>query len=156
MDGLPFVDEHRVAIAAPTAEVWRALVVRLRRFGGSEAVARLLGADPGRAAGEPLDEGATVVGFAVAESIPEQRVRLVGRHRFSRYALELDLAVQPDGTTLSALTYAEFPGLRGALYRGLVIGSGAHRVLVRRLLRDVRRHAEQTASAGSDQRSAAS
>jgi len=142
MDDLPFVDEHRVVIAAPGAAVWRALAVRLRRFGGSETFARMLGAEPGRATGTPLDEGATIVGFAVAAVVPERRVSLVGRHRFSRYALILDLSAASDGTTLAALTRAEFPGLRGTVYRALVIGSGAHRVLVRRLLRDVRRQAE--------------
>jgi len=81
--------------------------------------------------------------LAVADAVPERRVSLVGRHRFSRYALVFTLAEQPTGTTLAALTYAEFPGLRGTVYRGLVIGSGAHRVLVRRLLRDVRRGAER-------------
>jgi hypothetical protein len=122
--------------------VWHALAERTRRFGGSEAFARLLGAEPGRAKGTPLDEGATIVGFAVASAVPCERVSLVGRHRFSRYALVLDLTANLAGTTLAALTYAEFPGLRGSIYRGLVIGSGAHRVLVRRLLRDVRRQAE--------------
>ena len=152
MDGLPFVDEHRIGVAASSAVVWRALAIRIRRFGGSRAVARVLGVEPGRAAGTPLDEGATIVGFAVARAVPERRVSLAGRHRFSRYALVLQLSEDADGTTLSALTYAEFPGLRGTLYRTLVIGSGAHKVLVRRLLRDVRRQAE----AGADPASAAS
>jgi hypothetical protein len=67
---------------------------------------------------------------------------LTGRHRFSRYALILTLAEQPDGTMLCARTQASFPGLHGSLYRALVIGSGAHRVLVRRLLRTIRRSAE--------------
>ena len=142
-DGLPFVDEHRVDIAAPAADVWRALSERIRRFGASAGFGRVLGTEPGRATGTPLDQGATIVGFAVADAVPERRVSLVGRHRFSRYALVLTLAEQPTGTTLAALTYAEFPGLRGTVYRGLVIGSGAHRVLVRRLLRDVRRGAER-------------
>jgi hypothetical protein len=83
-----------------------------------------------------------VVGFAVAESVPGRSVQLVGRHRFSRYALGFELTVHSGLTTLAARTHAEFPGLRGAVYRGLVIGSGAHRLLVRRLLRDVRRQAE--------------
>jgi hypothetical protein len=40
-------------------------------------------------------------------------------------------------TRLRARTYAEFPGTRGRAYRALVIGSGAHRLVTRRMLRDV-------------------
>jgi hypothetical protein len=38
---------------------------------------------------------------------------------------------------LRARSYAEFPGPAGRVYRALVIGSGGHRIMVRRLLRDV-------------------
>jgi hypothetical protein len=64
--GLPFVDEHRLSIAAPAAEVWRALEVEIRRFGASEAFARVLGAVPRQATGTPLEEGATCAAFAIA------------------------------------------------------------------------------------------
>jgi hypothetical protein len=122
----PFVDEHRVVVPAPADAVWRAVSRRFgdppRRHGSAGLLSRVLGAEP---AG----------GFGVAESEPPQRLRLAGRHRFSRYVLELVLAPEPGGTALSALTYAEFPGLRGRVYRALVIGSGAHVVFTRRLLR---------------------
>lgn len=32
------------------------------------------------------------------------------------------------------MTFAKFPGIRGKIYRALVIGSGGHRVMVRRML----------------------
>ncbi|MGH3484677.1 MAG: hypothetical protein ACRDPQ_15765 [Nocardioidaceae bacterium] len=140
---LPYIDEHRVLVSAPAPAVWRALADHLahpRRPAG--AYAHLVAADPRRTSGQLLDEGATVPGFAVADVVPEQSVRLAGRHLFSRYALVLTLEAQPDGTLLSARTYAEFPGLHGRAYRVLVIGSGAHRVMVGRILRDVRRRAE--------------
>jgi hypothetical protein len=38
-----------------------------------------------------------------------------------------------------ARTWAEFPGPAGAAYRALVIGSGGHRLVVRRMLRRVAR-----------------
>lgn len=141
---LPFVDEHRVLVSAPALAVWGSLTVQLAGHGnaGTEAFARLLAAEPGRASGTPLEEGATLPGFAVAEAVPGRRIRLTGRHRFSRYALTLTLVARPEGTMLSARTDAEFPGLHGFVYRGLVIGSGAHRVFVRRLLRTVGRRAE--------------
>jgi hypothetical protein len=141
----PFVDEYKVLVAAPAHAVWRALVARLTgsRRAGADAFAFLVGAEPRRATTGPFAEGSTLPGFAVAEAEPGRRLRLTGRHRFSRYSLVLNLDESPDGTVLSARTYAAFPGLRGKVYRQLVIGSGAHRVLVTRLLRDVGSRAER-------------
>ena len=140
---LPFVDEHQVLVSAPADAVWRSLTAQVNRsFGGAGTVAHLLGTQPRRGAGTPLDQGATLPGFRVAEAVPGSFARLTGRHRFSRYALTLTLAARPDGTLLSARTDAAFPGPHGRLYRALVIGSGAHRLFVRRLLDAVRRQAE--------------
>jgi hypothetical protein len=143
-DGLPFVDEHRVLVDAPADAVWRVLAHHSpRRRPAAEAFARVLGAEPGRTSGEPFAPGSTIPGFRVAETDPGRRLRLAGRHRFSRYVLEFTVAEGPDGTTLSARTLAEFPGVRGRTYRRVVIGSGAHRVVVDRMLRGVRRRAQQ-------------
>jgi hypothetical protein len=139
---LPFVDEHRVVIAAPPEAVWRALtrlVARPRR--GTEAFAYVLGAHPRRISPGPLVEGATLPGFEVAEALPGRLLRLIGHHRFSRYELSYTLDPSSTGTVLCARTRAAFPGLRGTVYRGLVIGSGAHRVLLRRQLQSVRQRA---------------
>jgi hypothetical protein len=143
-DGLPFIDEHHVLVKASALAVWRSLTMQIAgpRQAGAEAFARLVAAEPRRASGTPLDEGATLPGFKVAEAVPGRLVRLTGRHRFSRYALILTLVPQPEGTLLSARSRAEFPGLRGWVYHRLVIASGAHRFLVPRLLRAVRRRAE--------------
>ncbi len=148
MDDLPFVDERRVLVAASAAAVWAALV---RQFDGpgrasTQAYAQLVGAEPRRASGRMLDEGASVPGFRVAEVEPEQWVRLVGRHRFSQYSLVLTLDARPDGTLLRAGTYAEFPGLHGRVYRALVISSGGHGVIVDRMLRAIRSRAEAARS----------
>ncbi|MEU5531107.1 hypothetical protein ABZ744_29670 [Micromonospora chersina] len=142
---LPFVDEHRTLVAAPPADVWRSLGAQFthHRASGADLVAHLLGTVPRRAGGPPLTEGAAVPGFAVAEAVPERRLRLAGRHRFSRYVLQFDLADRADGTLVSARTYAAFPGPHGGLYRLLVIGSGGHRLAVRRMLRDIRARAER-------------
>ncbi|NUT36733.1 MAG: hypothetical protein HOV79_27070 [Hamadaea sp.] len=148
MTDLPFVDEHRVLIAAGPQEVWLALMARVPGFSASETFARLIGAEPRRASGGPLAEGATLPGFRVAEATPTHLVRLTGRHRFARYQLALTLTPQPGGTLLAATTHAEFPGLLGGLYRLGVIGSRGHLILVRRLLRDVRRLAETPGAAG--------
>jgi hypothetical protein len=143
---LPFIDDHHVLVDAPAALVWRSLAAQLSRgprLAGAGTYARLVAAEPRRASGTPLSEGATLPGFRVAESVPGERVRLVGRHRFSRYALTLTLVARPDGALLSARSRALFPGPGGYAYRLLVVDSGAHRVLVPRLLHAVRRRAER-------------
>jgi hypothetical protein len=138
---LPFVDEHHVLVPAPPRVVWESLTKQFSRPGLTGLVAHLLGTEPRRASGTPPAEGATLPGFAVAQAVPGSRLRLTGRHRFSRYELIFHLRPEHDATTLSALTYAEFPGLHGRVYRRLVIGSGAHSLLLGRLLRAVRRDA---------------
>jgi hypothetical protein len=142
VSGLPFVDELRVEVAAPVLSVWRALAVQLARSRGAPVLAPLLGTHPRRAAGRLFAAGSAVPGFRVTESVAGRRVELLGRHRFSRYALVFSFDEQPDGTVLSARTYAEFPGLHGAAYRRLVISSGAHRRVTLGLLRSVARRAE--------------
>jgi hypothetical protein len=136
MEPLPFIDEHSERIDAPADAVWAALLRVLRGLGGSSRLARILGCDPagGTAefAGRP---GEAVPGFRVVEAEPGRRLALRGRHRFANYALTFVL----DGGRLHARTHAEFPGLRGRLYRAAVIGSGGHRIITRRLLRQVAR-----------------
>jgi hypothetical protein len=134
---LPYVDEHSERVDAAADLVWTALLKVLRRqMGGSERFARILGCDPAQGtpefAGRPGD---AVPGFRVVEAEPGRRLALRGRHRFSTYALTFVL----DGDRLRAQTHAAFPGLLGRLYRAAVIGTGAHRLVTRRLLRQVAR-----------------
>jgi hypothetical protein len=73
-----------------------------------------------------------MVGFHVAEAVPQERLVLAGQHRFARYQLILRVRrLAPHLSEVSAETRAEFPGL-GRLYRLLVIDCGLH-VLVARL-----------------------
>jgi hypothetical protein len=137
MDQLPFIDEHGLRIDAPGDVIWTALLKVLRReLGGSAAIIRSLGCDPAQGtaefAGRP---GEAVPGFRVAEAEPGRRLALRGRHRFADYALTFVL----DGDRLSAQTHAAFPGVLGRLYRAAVIGSGGHRLVARRMLRQVAR-----------------
>lgn len=129
MSDLPHVDDHEVRIAAPRDVVYE----ELRRYvasvlGTTEArlLARLLGTHPPS-------------GFAVIEEVPGRLVRLAGRHRFARYQLVFELDEVADGTVLRARTYAEFPRLRGRIYRAAVIGTRGHVLATRHLLRAVRR-----------------
>jgi len=139
MRQLPFIDEHSQRIDARAEAVWAALLKVLRRqMGGSAWFARLLGCDPADGTAELTGRpGETVPGFRVVESEPGRRLALAGRHRFADYALTFIL----DGSHLRAQTHAAFPGLLGRLYRAAVIGSGAHRLVTRRLLRQVARAA---------------
>src|SRR5690625_635700 len=128
-DELPYIDEHTVRVDAPRQPVWTALqryVTSLLRGAESNPLVALLGPDP-RA------------GFAVAESTEQQRLILVGRHRFSRYQLVFELTDDPGGgTLLHARSYAAFPGLHGRAYRALVIGTGLHVVATNYMLRAIR------------------
>ena len=139
---LSFIDRHCVRVSASPDTVWVALAQTLTRgFGGAgkSLFARILGCDDVAVKGSPLAEGSTVVGFHVTETQPERRVVLAGRHRFSRYPLTFEF----DGRTLCATTHAEFPGYHGALYKLLVVGSGGHVLVVRRLLVSTQRRSEE-------------
>ena len=147
---LPPVDTHEIEIAAPPATVWDALAATMRRSLSrppAHLVARLTGVHERGFDGPAFPQaGARVPGFRVTASIPGERLRLEGRHRFSRYALEFELRPLAGGTRLSAATHAAFPGLAGALYRTPVLGTRGHVLVVRRILRSVRRRAERAAT----------
>lgn len=141
---LPFVDEHRVLVRAAAPEVWRAVGASFAEGGTAVGVvARVLATVPDRRIGALPAAGSAVPGFAVHEAVPDQRLVLVGRHRFSDYRLTFALAPREGGTELSARTEARFPGLWGRAYRALVIGSGGHAVITRRWLRRIGRSAER-------------
>jgi hypothetical protein len=135
---LPFVDEHAVDVDAPAERTWDAVVAVSRNaFGGGGAglFARIVGCDETEVSGTPVEEGSTIVGFRVETSRPPHELVLAGRHRFSEY--RLTFLVEPLDDVCSrvrAVTHARFPGLHGEAYRTLVIRSGMHVLVTRRLL----------------------
>ena len=143
MERPPYIDELATSVAAGPERTWSALRSQLRaQLAGPRAapIVHVLGVSPARTSGDWSGDlgGATLPGFAVAEAAPNRRLELRGRHRFARYVLLFELDDTGSETTrLRARTYAEFPGLRGRVYRALVIGSGAHRIVTRRMLRSV-------------------
>jgi uncharacterized protein YndB with AHSA1/START domain len=141
MERLPYIDEHATDVGGASREqVWRALTEVLRReLHRGEPIARALGCEPATGSTMRFDgsPGQTLPGFRVAEAEPARRLVLRGRHRFSQYELTFLL----DDGRLRARTHAAFPGPLGRLYRAAVIGSGGHRIVTRRLLRQVARRA---------------
>lgn len=118
MERLPYIDEHAISIDAPAADTWAALL-------------RVICTDPN-------DPSTVPVGFVLGEATPPVRLVLKGRHPFAiyRWIFELDNE-GPQRTRVRSQTWAAFPGLHGAIYRALVIGSGAHRVVVRWMLKRI-------------------
>lgn len=124
LDRPAYVDEHSTTLDVPVARAWEAV----RRFaddllerGTGSRLAALLAADPS-------------AGFAVVDEQAPHLLSLAGRHRFSDYVLDLRVSRREERSRVTAVTYADFPGLRGRAYRGAVVGSRGHALAVRRIL----------------------
>lgn len=147
IESLPFIDEHWIEIAAKPEEVWGALMYVVSGAGDSRSGAPLskaLGCDETETEGEAGEIGSKIPGFVVTRSVRPAVLALMGQHRFSRYALIFTILEKPSGLMLlSAQTRAEFPGRKGRVYRGLVIGTHGHVVVTTALLRQVRKRAER-------------
>jgi Protein of unknown function (DUF2867) len=112
MERLPYIDEHAITVDANREETWSALLRVMCR--------------------DPHDPSTAPIGFVLDEARAPERFALKGRHPFAvyRWVFELD-PESARGTRLRAITWADFPGVRGKIYRALVIGTGGHRVAVR-------------------------
>ena len=129
MEHLPYIDEHAITIPADRATTW-------------EAVLHTMCSDP--------DDPSTVpFGFTLDVAEPGERLALKGRHWFAVYKLIFLLSEAGDGTRVAAQTWAAFPGIQGTIYRALVIGSGGHRIVARRMLKRI---AAQASSASMPSR----
>jgi hypothetical protein len=143
---LPFIDEFDTLIEAPSIRVFTALSRTVGRsfegFGGRAFTALLGCRHRGATSTVPPSVGQEINGFRVAEVSEPESLVLEGEHRFARYRLAF--VIEPSGegrSRLRARTDALFPGLRGSVYRALVIGSGGHAFMARRLLAVVARAA---------------
>lgn len=143
---LPHIDEHSAEIAADPSATWGALLRVVEGSFGSDRtarVARLLGcADVTSSGPRPLATGSAFPGFHVEAAEQPQVLSLTGSHRFSDYALIFrldDLGGQR--TRLRAETRAVFLGLKGSLYRTLVIRTRGHVIVTSRLLGAVKHRA---------------
>ncbi|WP_292981170.1 DUF2867 domain-containing protein [Mycobacterium sp.] len=118
MERLPYIDEHAISIAATRAETWPAVLKTICR--------------------DPDDPSTVPLGFVLDEARPPERLALKGRHLFARYLWVFELDTDgPRRTRVRSATWAHFPGFHGKIYRALVIGTGAHRVVVRATLKRI-------------------
>jgi hypothetical protein len=145
---LPHVDEHATIVAADRERTWEALLRVAAGFTAGPGVtrfARLVGcADVVDSGPRPLEVGSAFPGFHVAVAEPRSELALAGSHHFSDYALVFRLDGLDGGNTrVRAETRAEFPHLRGAVYRTVVIGGRIHVLVTRRVLGAVKRNAER-------------
>ena len=148
IERLTFIDEHVVGIEADERQVWDALLATLPRIldtGFARRFGSLVGVEHLKAEGNCGTIGSTLPGFVVARAVPPAVLALLGQHRFSRYSLVFRIARAGDRVSLRAETRAEFPGKKGRLYRGLVIDTRGHVLVVRRMLKAVKRRAEAAA-----------
>jgi hypothetical protein len=142
MERLPYIDEHSTCVGATPQRTWAALVaVSAAMRGPAGPLGWLMRLQPTLASGDwsrGVEAGATLPGFQVEQACPPSRLALAGRHRVSRYELVFELEeIGAEGTRVRARSWGVFPGVHGRSFRALVIGSGAHRVVVRRLLRHI-------------------
>jgi hypothetical protein len=117
MERLPYIDEHAISVGANRDDTWSALLRVMCR--------------------DPRDPSTVPPGFVLDEARAPERFALKGRHPFAIYRWVFELDDLAHDTRLRSATWAAFPGLHGKVYRALVIGSGGHRVVVRRMLRRV-------------------
>lgn len=143
---LPYIDEHAQVVDADLETTWTACLRAVdRSFRPVGRTARLLGCEDTAVSGpRPLTIGSTLPGFHVEEAEPGKTLALAGRHRFSDYALIFRLERTGNGaTTIRAETRARFPGVKGGIYKTLVIRTRGHVLVTRRLLNAMKRRAER-------------
>lgn len=146
---LPHVDQLPIEIAANREVTWAALLRVVEASFASargRGPARLLGCEDVEPVGpRPLAQGSAFPGFHVETAEPPGELALAGRHRFSTYLLSFRLEeAGSEHTRLVAETHAAFPGLKGSVYRALVIGTRMHVLVTRRLLTATKRRAERS------------
>lgn len=145
-EALPRIDEHSAVIEADLDTTWVACLRTIdASFRSVGRTARWLGCEDTTASGpRPLATDSTLPGFHVETADPGQTLGLAGGHHFSKYALIFHLEDAGNGaTTISAETRAKFPGIKGGVYKTLVIRTRGHVLVTRRLLKAMKQRAER-------------
>lgn len=147
LEQLPPIDEHEIYVDAPAEASWAALFPTLERtFGGKFAhryTERVHAAET-EAHGDLHHPGGTLPGFTVTRAIEPVMLALAGKHQLAQYAVVFRIDLIPGQRSRVRLeTRAEFIGAKGRLYRAGVLGTRLHVIAVRRMLRAIKRGAEQ-------------
>jgi hypothetical protein len=153
---LPFLDEHSVQVDAPTERAWEQTAQVTRRWvehtfprlglagAAGPLLARMLRSSDVRPPEPGPGAPRAIVGFHVAHAERPSLIELQGEHRFSRYALTFRITPAEESRCIvTAETSAAFPGRSGRVYRKAVIGTGAHVLVVKRLLASIKDRAER-------------
>ncbi|HKJ36195.1 MAG TPA: hypothetical protein VKA36_06480 [Solirubrobacterales bacterium] len=144
------IDEHSVEVDAPAEAAWAALFPTLSQTLDGRIQRRLsswLDARDQVAEGDLHHPGGTLPNFVVARAVAPVMLALMGQHRFANYALVFRVDLLPgQRCRVRAETRALFPGAGGRLFKLTIIGGRIHVLSVRRILRRVRKRAEQRAA----------
>lgn len=150
LEMLPPIDEHAIEVDAPADVTWDALFPTLEHSFNSKAAQRYashIEAGVTAAEGDLHHPGGMLPGFTVIRAIEPVMLALAGRHRYSQYAVVFRIDLLPgQRSQIRIETRAEFLGRRGRLYRAGVIGTRGHVIFVNRMLRAIKRRAEQSMS----------
>jgi hypothetical protein len=150
IEELTAIDEHSIEVDAPAEQTWEALFPTLNSVLDGNLGRRMssgLGCRETEAEGDLQHPGGTLPGFVVARAVPPVLLALLGEHRYSRYALVFRIDLLPgQRSRVRAETRAEFPGIKGSLYKAGVIGTRGHVFAVRSILKAVKRRAERRVS----------
>lgn len=151
LETLPSLDEQAVEIDAPAETAWAALFPTLEESFDTDrarSYSKRVGAIETDAHGDLQHPGGTLPGFVVTRSIAPVMLVLVGEQRISRYALVFRIDLLPGHRCRLRLeTRAQFEGGKGRLYKIVLRGSRGHAIVVNRVLRGVKRRAEEAVAA---------
>ncbi len=152
LEQLPPIDEHEIYVDAPAEASWDALFPTIEKaFGGKFAhryTERVHAAET-EAHGDLHHPGGTLPGFTVTRAIAPVMLALAGKHQLAQYAVVFRIDLLPGQRSVVRLeTRAEFIGAKGRVYRAGVLGTRLHVIAARRMLRAIKREAEQGRAGG--------
>jgi hypothetical protein len=148
LEKLPPIDEHAIEVDAPAEATWDALFPVLEKTLDHPRARRYavrVDAAVTVAHGDLHHPGGMLPGFTVIRAIEPVMLALAGRHRYAQYAMVFRIDLLPGQRSQVRLeSRAQFLGRKGRIYRVGVIGTRGHVLFVNRMLRAVRRGAEQS------------
>jgi len=146
LEQLPPIDEHYIEVEAPAEVAYAALFPAIESaFGGklAQGYCERVGTLETEISGDLHHPGGTLPGFTVTRAIAPVMLALTGEHRFAKYAIVFRIDLLPGQRSRVRLeTRAQFPSRMGLVYKAAVIGTRGHVLFVNRMLRSIKRRAE--------------